>query len=132
MFRALFFVLLLLAGCGSADSPAAFTAPASIGGEWTLSEAREIAAEEVSDLVRGAGVLEAIRARYDGPAPLVITFCRMPASGNAFELVQRWRPAEGRLATYSGSWFVELEAPELDHGRLSALAEELDRSLAGD
>ncbi len=129
--RVSFFALLLFVGCGDTRSPAAFTPPASVGGEWTLSESVPITGNEVPASGREAGVLEAIRVRYDGPEPLVVSFYRMPTGSGAFEMMQHWQPAAGKLATYSGSWFVELEAPGLDQHRLNALADDVEHALTG-
>lgn len=75
------------------------------------------------------GLVQATRGRYEGPQALSVTFYEMRAAASAFELMQRWRPSEGRLASYKGRWFVVIEAKGADLATLSRVAEGLDDAL---
>lgn len=129
--RSVLSLAALCFGCGAGAK--GFVPPAEIEGGWKLISQGELPAADGAGEVREFGLRSAHAAEYAGPEGrrLSVRFYRMGSGSAAFELVQTWRPAEGKMALYQGAWFVVLESPALDHRALSALAEPLERHLAG-
>ena len=116
-----------LASCaGPSSSP--FSPPPSVA-EWKIESVSTLSSGDVPATVGGLAVEEAVVARYTGPQPLAVTFCRMKTWAGAFEAMQHWRPEPGRLAFNRGPWFVVLDSPELDFARLNSIAGFLQPAL---
>jgi hypothetical protein len=124
------FLAALCLGCG--DRGNGFVPPAEIAGGWKLASQSELPASGTAEEVRQLGVRSAHAAEYEGTGGrrLSVRFYRMGSGSAAFELMQKWRPAEGKVALYQDVWFVILESEALDHRGLSALAEPVEKHLA--
>jgi hypothetical protein len=127
--RQLILAATFTVSCRRTPQSAEFIFPGAIGAGWKLASTEPVPDESVPDQVRQLGLRSALRGRYEGPATLTITVYEMTSSGGAFELVQRWRPGEGRLATYVNSLFIVLESEEMDHTALTAAVESLEAAL---
>lgn len=120
---------VFLLGCGVSDSEQPFTPPATLADAGTLEGFEEIAPDSVPEEIRAMGVAGAYTARYSGSQSVTAKFYRMNASASAFELMQKWRPVEGKLASYSGTWFVVIESPGADNATLSSIASAIEAEL---
>ncbi len=129
MLRCAVFLLFFLYGCGKTPSEP-LSLPQTLGSGWTLTETTEIAPAEVGGEPGRYEVEFAVRARYSGTGELLIMCYRMKSEGTAFELVQKWRPADGAMAIYRGPWFATLEGESLSHDELSAAAAELEQAFS--
>ena len=115
--------------CGGGPEAAEFSFPDAVAGDWKLVASEPVAAGAAPEEVRRLGLRSAWRGRYEGPGSLAITVYEMTTWGGAFELAQRWRPAEGRLAFYVGALFIVLESKGMDHAALSEVVESLEAAL---
>ncbi len=130
MSKQLFWLALLaLAGCGGSQE--AFAPPPQLAGEWRLESVEQLAPEGIPQPVASQRVEAAFRAVYRrGTETAAIELFRMQAAPSAFELVQQWRPVEGKLAGYRDRWFFTVESPDAGNETLSALADALEQSLS--
>lgn len=110
------------AGCGPAREDSAPALPAQ-NGRWTLAGV----ATPVPDRVGAAKA--AWRATYAGTPPVTLTVYGMPSETNAFDALQRWRPAPGKLAFYKGRYFCIAESDGAAFPDLNAFTTGLQASL---
>ena len=120
---------VLLTACGTAPESAAFSLPEVIGADWKLASTEQLPAESVPTDISKLGLRSAQRGRYQGLTDLTITVYGMTSGSGAFELAQRWRAAEGRLAFYVDSLFIVLESEAMDHAALAQVANSLEKNL---
>jgi len=121
-------VLIGLLACGGTEEP--FAPPPELDG-WSLESFEPVPPQRVPAGVSSHSVEAAYRAVYRGEAgSAAVELYRMKAAPSAFELVQQWRPQEGKVAGYRGRWFFVVSAPEAGSEALSALADALEKSLA--
>lgn len=102
-------ILILLTSCNRAPQGAASLVPAALDGGWSRVEHRELAADEVPDLVRSLGWKQSVSARYAGPATMEVSLHEMTSPTVAFECAQKWRHAPGTMAFHHGRRFVLVE-----------------------
>ncbi len=121
---------LFAAACGPGEQGLPWTPPAAIAGGWQLASSEAIPPEQAPEEVRRLGLETALRGRYDGPLPLTVEFYRMRSAPSAFELMQRWRPEPGRMASYKGRWFFLIQSDGAAHAELTAAAQGLEAALA--
>jgi hypothetical protein len=121
--------LALLAGCGGSSPPSAPPLPARVDPGWTLESLQAIDVALAPDFVREAGLRAAWRASYAGPGLCEVTVFELSTSAAAFELVQKWRPQEGRVSTYSGTLFLVVESKQVGQAELIGFAGGLERRL---
>jgi len=63
--------------------------------------------------------VKAWRGTYSGASPITITLYAMPWSpGNAWDAIQRWRPAPGTMAFAKGRYFGVAVSPGADQATL--------------
>ncbi len=128
--RLVFFIVVFSLACGPSGTEEPFSPPSSLPGAGALVEGNPVPAAEVPADIAGRGLQHATRARYSGDAEVTVTFYRMSDGSTAFELMQTWRPAEGRLAVYTGPWFAVIESEGLDTAALSEIAAAVETALA--
>ena len=129
--RQLILAAALPVSCRRTPQSAEFSFPGAIGAGWKFALTEPVPDESVPDQVRQLGLRSTRPGRYEGPATLTVTVYEMTSSGGAFELVQRWRPGEGRLATRVNSLFIVPESEGMDHAALTRVAESLEAALPG-
>ena len=128
--RTLFSIAVaLLVSCGSRPAAQPLTAPAELPGGWRLEGSADLPSAEAPQLVRSLSLKRALRARYQGPASLTVTFFEMTTAPAAFELVQKWRPAPGTLFLHHKAWFLLIESPGSSNAALSQVATALEAHL---
>ena len=127
MIRAGIAILLLLTSCSRGPRISESLAPASLDGGWSLMEHRELAINEVPDLVRSLGWKRSVSARYSGPATMDVRLHEMTSRTVAFECAQKWRHAPGTMAFHSGPRFVLVEG---ETARLQAFVNSLEKKLS--
>jgi hypothetical protein len=89
-------------------------------------EHRELAIDEVPDLVRSLGWKRSVSARYGGPATMDVRLHEMTSRTVAFECAQKWRHAPGTMAFHNGPRFVLVEG---ETARLQAFVNSLEKKL---
>lgn len=122
-------LVLTLSACGPAGTSAGFPAPERLGPDWTLRLSGPLPADSAPAQYRQLGLRQAVRAEYAGAAPLTITAYEMTTGAGAFEAMQQWRPAPGRLAFHHEAWFVVLEASGVETPVLAAAADEIEQAF---
>ncbi len=91
-------------------------------GEWRRKAVENIPGEQMPEDIRSQGYKRARRAFYEsGANRLQAIVYEMNHQTVAFEMTQKWRPQEGKMAFHEGAYFVVL-----DGGDAAA-----KRSLAG-
>lgn len=128
-WRILTILTLMLSACGPANQSAGFRAPERLTPDWTLRSSGPVPAGSAPAQYRQLGLRRAVRAEYAGAAPLTVTAYEMTTGAGAFEAMQQWRPAPGRLALYHEVWFVVLEASGVETPVLAAAADDIDQAL---
>jgi hypothetical protein len=123
-------ISVLTIGCGGGNQDGSFNPPPTVIGAGALDGFESVPADGAPENIRSMGVERAYVAHYSGERSVVVSFYHMKSGASAFELVQKWRPADGKLAIYSGAWFVVIESPGTDNAALSAMANELEAVLA--
>jgi hypothetical protein len=79
-------------------------------GRWKRKAVENIPGEQIPESVKSMGFKRARRAFYQTEANrLLATVFEMNAQTVAFEMVQKWRPEEGKMAFHQGPYFVTLE-----------------------
>lgn len=97
-------------------------------GRWKRKAVENIPGEQVPEQVKGMGFQRARRAFYQAETNrLLATVFEMNAQTVAFELVQKWRPQEGKIAFHQGPYFITLEGGNAAEQR--SLAEALEGVL---
>jgi len=121
--------LALLAGCGGSSPPSAPLFPSFVDPGWKLESVQAIDVASAPDVVRAVGLRAAWRASYAGPGRCEVTAFELSTSAAAFELVQKWRPQEGRVSTYSGTLFLVVESQQASQAELIRFAAGLETQL---
>ena len=121
MTRRFLLLAIVLCGCGRTEKPPA--RPPETAGEWKLESAAEAARPAIP------GVAQSFHAVYAGPRRFEAEMHRMSADGLAFEAVQRWRPAEGRMAVHGGLWFVVVDRGDATREEAMRFARALEASV---
>jgi hypothetical protein len=119
----------MIFGCGGSKESEPFLFPAAIGATWKLVSSAPVPDSGVSAQAKKLGLRSATRAHYRGEGDLNVTVYQMTSQPGAFELNQKWPPAEGLLVFHKDALFVVLESPALDHHALTAVAEEFEELL---
>ncbi|MDX2150123.1 MAG: hypothetical protein SFV54_05275 [Bryobacteraceae bacterium] len=79
---------VLLCSCGREVKPIQLPPKAD---QWILVSQAPQAPDQAPETARQLGLLEAVHADYNGPAPASVTVYRMRSETVAFELLQKWR-----------------------------------------
>lgn len=118
---------LAVCACGSAP-PLAL--PESAGQWRKQSPDQEVTQVDITPEIHRLGLRQAKQAEYANPAEskMRLFVFRMGGQAAAFELVQKWRPAAGRLAFSVGDQFCEVRG---DAGELAAAAAAFESTLKG-
>lgn len=88
---------------------------------WKRKAVENIPGEQVPEEIKRLGFKKGRRAFYLGQAGrLLVTIFEMNHQTVAFEMVQKWRPQEGKLAFHQGAYFVTIEGG--DAAELKSLA----------
>ncbi|MCC6363235.1 MAG: hypothetical protein IT165_06895 [Bryobacterales bacterium] len=98
-------------------------------GAWKRVAVETIPPEEYQQDLRRLGVKRARRAVYRGPIRLTASLYQFRAPAVAFELVQKWRPRQGKLAFQQGDYFIILESEQDDHASMNSFASTLEGFL---
>jgi len=127
--RSLLFLTAAVPACRGPREASGPLLPSSLEGGWQLASSEPIPAGDVPETVRALGLRRAERYRYLGPEELSVTVYAMSTSAGAFELAQKWRPAEASLAFHQDSYFVVAASPALDRPRLLLVITSLENWL---
>jgi hypothetical protein len=127
--RRFLLICLTLAGCRRTAQEWADLLPASVGDAWSRRQVNEVPAGAAPEEIRKMGLRRAAAAVYEGPARIDVTIYEMGSPASAFELIQKWRSAEGRMAFYRDRYFGVVSAPQAGRGTLAAFTQSLERSL---
>ena len=98
-------------------------------GDWKRMAVENIPAEDHPREFKERGIKRARRAIYNGPARLTATIYEFGALGTAFELVQKWRPQEGKMASQEGVYFILLDAQGVEGKIVNDFASKLEAFL---
>jgi hypothetical protein len=124
-------ILLLLAvilmSCGARDTE--LSVPLSAGSEWRLVSRQMATADQIAPGAPELGLKEAINARYSGPGNPDVTMHRMTSESGAFEMVQKWRPVHGALASHKGAIFFVARSEALDARELNRFLSQYESAL---
>lgn len=94
-------------------------------GEWKRKAVENIPGEQIPEEIKRAGFKKARRAFYQGKDErLLVTVYEMNHQTVAFELVQKWRPQENKLAFHQDAYFVTIEGGTTEEKRSLASAVE--------
>ncbi len=118
-----------LSGCRSAPRSPREALPASVDGAALREPARDVSIGGAPEDIRKAGLRGAASAVYEGQNRFEVTLYELGAPASAFELMQKWRPAEGRMAFYRERYFGVVQSAGADRASLAAFALSLDRRL---
>jgi hypothetical protein len=108
--RTLIFIALSILAASCSETPQKLTLPQKVDGGFTRAQ--------------GLG----LRAVYTGPGKVTVTITEMPP-GNAFEALQKWKPATGRVPFHKGGYFGVAESSELDQKALIAFVGALEKTF---
>ncbi len=123
-----FLLLLAFLGCGGSREP--FTPAPQLFGGWRLDSAEQVPLSRIPAQVSSRGVKAAFRAVYKNDSETAaVELFEMQTAPSAFELVQQWRPEDGKLAGHYDRWFFTVECPGAPNTVLSALADAVEDSL---
>jgi hypothetical protein len=117
------------AGCRRPAPPPEDLLPTALRGGWERVEAVALPAEAAPELVRELGLRRAIRAVYRSRAELQVHVYEMTTTAAAFELLQKWRPAENTVYFHYLEYFVVTESDEVDREGLLEFSGFLEHAL---
>jgi hypothetical protein len=126
-----FGILAVAIGCAPVFglfSPELKALPASAG-EWRLEEqaTRKPVPTEWKNFRSGEWARKAWRGKYVGEPPMAVTVYLMPRS--AFDAIQQWRVAPGKMAFFKGGYFGIAESPGASQERLLRFVRGVEAAL---
>ena len=118
--------LLLLAGCAKKAGELKDVLPVEVQRTWTLKRTKPVQAPA---LVTGLGLQDGIEAHYEGNGAINVQLYEMRVEASAFELIQKWRQADG-LAINAGKYFI-IATPEgpVDAPTTSSFLQEMRQNI---
>lgn len=128
MPRFIFVLAALFAVSCVQSNPLKEILPVQVQRAWTLEETRVLPNEDVSDVIRRAGLKRALFAGYRGNGRIRVRVFDMGSDASALEVLQKWPQSDG-LAFYKGKYFVLGEANDVDRATLSSFLQALQRDL---
>ena len=121
--------LAILMACSKTPQSRSITLPPAFGQDWKLASTSDVPDGETPADVKRLGMRTAVRGYYKGQSPVTITVFQMTSGSGAFELQQRWRSEEGKLAFHRGDLFILIESPAMDIHGLTSVAEAFEEAL---
>ncbi|MBL8216158.1 MAG: hypothetical protein JNK87_35895 [Bryobacterales bacterium] len=119
---------LLAPGCSN-PSENLETLPMILG-EWRRTAVENIPAEEHTQELKRMGIKRSRRAFYEKNGERVdVSIYQYGASAAAFEMVQKWRPQPGSIATSKGTYFIVLSSKTAPATTLNAVASLVEGNL---
>ena len=101
--------------------------PRQAAGVWQRGEVLPLS--QLPEPISRLGVQEAAETTYKGAGVVTVRAFRMKAETSAFELMQKWRPADG-MAVYKGPYFFVAIPQGTDPQAVGALLRALQQSAS--
>lgn len=126
MKRWLAATLFFLASCASAVKE--WKLPAELDGGWKLSVLPP--SRETYELVGRLTPKRSQMAGYEnGSGQLRVSGFELANGSVAFEQIQKWKAAPGKIAFHHGAWLVVVESESMDAAQLSKVANAVERTM---
>jgi hypothetical protein len=122
------FAALLTVSCARRSDPLKDALPVQVQRTWTLQETRSLQIEDAPVIICTQNPKRALLAVYHGNGTIQIRVYGMGVEASAFELIQKWRQADG-LAIYKGPYFVVAESGDVDQATLAGFLRALQHDL---
>jgi hypothetical protein len=119
---------LITISCARPQNPLKDVLPVQVQRTWTLHETRNLTNEDAPKIISGQGLKRSLLAVYRGNGSIQVRIYEMGAEASAFELIQKWRQADG-AAFYKGRYFVVADSGDVDRDTLSSFLQALQHDL---